>query len=77
MGRLKAVELLIIRHKELAQAHANQAAYHMNLAKDYEVYQYELNKPGFKINGWYRYTGSSSRIEPYLVTASDDAVILR
>jgi len=68
MGRLEAVELLIIRHQELAQAHADQANKHMNLAKDYEDYKYDLSRPGFKTRGWYRYAGKG-RVEPYIVQA--------
>ena len=77
MNRKTAVALLIERHKSMAEQHANAHHYHNDKAKELESYLYELNKPGFKVRGWCRYTGKSSRIEPYLVTASEDNVILR
>ena len=76
-NRVRDVEMLIERHKSLAEQLDNASHYHALRSKELESYLYELKKPGFKINGWYRYTGSSSRIEPYLVTASEDAVIFK
>lgn len=76
-NRIRDVELLIERHKLLSEQYANAHHYHTARTKELESYLYELKKPGFKIKGWYRYTGSSSRIEPYLITASEDAVIFK
>lgn len=76
-NRIRDVELLIERHKSLSEQHANASHFHAGRSKELESYLYELKKPGFKVKDWYRYTGSSSRTEPYLVTASEDNVILR
>lgn len=77
MNRKESVKQLIQRHNRLAQQYAELSNHHHQLQKDYEAYLYELNKPGFKMKGWYRYTGKSGRIEPYVVQASDDTVVYK
>jgi hypothetical protein len=73
-NRLTAVEALIKRHRELAQSHAEEASRHLNLAKDFEDYRYELTRPGFKTKGWMRYS-KRGRVEPYVVQAENESVI--
>lgn len=73
MNRLKAVTLLIERHRDLAIHHGELAQKHLQLSKDYEAYRYELNKPGFKTKGWRRFAGQG-RIEPYLIHSEDGSV---
>ena len=68
MNRELAVKLLITKHNDIAQQYAALSQYHAQLAKDYQDYQYELSKPGFKTKGWKRFTGKG-RIEPYVVQA--------
>ena len=73
MNRKEAVKLLISKHNSLAQQYAELSNYHHQLSKDYEAYQYELNKPGFHTKGWKRFSGKG-RTEPYVVQASDGQV---
>lgn len=81
MNRKEAVKLIISKHNSLAQQYAELSNYHHLLAKDYEAYQYELNKPGFKTKGWKRFTGKG-RIEPYVIQTEngqikDDSIFTR
>ena len=73
MNREEAVKLLVQRHNDLANQYAVLSNYHNQLAKDYQDYLYQLQKPGFKTKGWKRFTGKS-RIEPYVIQAEEGAV---
>ena len=73
MNREESVKLLVQRHNDLANQHAAMSQYHSMLAKDYQDYLYQLQKPGFKTKGWKRFTGKS-RIEPYVIQAEGGAV---
>lgn len=75
MSRLKAVEMLIKRHRQYAQDYADLANWHLQKAKEYEEYSYELRKPGFRVKGSRRFTGNkNTRIEPYLIQSEDATV---
>jgi hypothetical protein len=73
MSRVKAVELLIERHRDLALEYNNIAQKHLAISKDLERYRYELTKPGFKTLGWTRH-GKPSRTEPYVVQAHEGTI---
>lgn len=73
MDRKKAVTLLIDRHKSLASQYSQMSQHHAHQVKDYEAYLYELNKPGFRTEGWMRFS-RASRIEPYVIQAEDRQV---
>lgn len=70
MNRIKAVELIIKRHKDKALIYAQLSNYHADKAKEFESYKYELTKPGFKSNGWCRMS-KQGRVENYVIQAGD------
>lgn len=73
MNRLKAVDLLIEKHRDLALEYSNLAQKHLALSKEFECYRYELSKPGFKTKGWDRCC-KQGRTEPYVIQAHEGAI---
>lgn len=65
-NRIRAVELIIERHRDKANAYGRMYNYHTEKAKEFEQYRYELQKPGFNSTGWRRMS-KQGRVEPYLV----------